>query len=110
MTCVVQGNVVLFLAERRAVRDGREIRLTPREAGILGLLMAANGQPVPWRVFRDDPEWVRWEVHEIRDSLKVHVRALRMKLGAGVVESVAGVGYRIGDGQVERCPRCGRAS
>lgn len=65
-------------ARRTVVQDGRDIRLTPTELGILELLAAQAGKPVTLRqiiakVWRGAPATTA-------DTVRVHVGSLRRKL------------------------------
>ena len=77
---------------------GQEILLTLKEFELLRLLMSSPG-----RVFtRDMLIETLWGYDfdgETR-TVDVHVRTLRQKLGsaAGIIETVRGVGYRLGEG------------
>lgn len=77
---------------------GQEITLTLKEFELLRLLMGSPG-----RVFtRDMLIETLWGYDfdgETR-TVDVHVRTLRQKLGdaAGIIETVRGVGYRLGEG------------
>lgn len=78
--------------------SGQEIMLTLKEFELLRLLMSSPG-----RVFtRDMLIETLWGYDfdgETR-TVDVHVRTLRQKLGsaAGIIETVRGVGYRLGEG------------
>jgi DNA-binding response OmpR family regulator len=83
------------LATRRVTRDDEEIHLTPTEFDLLAFLGRRPGQ-----VFTR--EQLLAEVWGYRDgsgarTVDSHVRALRQKLGTGVVRTVHGVGYAAAD-------------
>jgi DNA-binding response OmpR family regulator len=88
------GDLVLDAARRRATRGGRYLRLTPKEFGVLELLLSAQGRVVP-----AEEMLVRvWD--EMADpfsgAVKVTVSRLRAKLGEPpLIETVAKAGYRI---------------
>jgi DNA-binding response OmpR family regulator len=88
----VQG-VHLDLA-RRAVRvGGREVALTRKEFDVLALLARRPGV-----VFRREQILAEvWGAAGSPHTLDVHVASLRAKAGVpGLVETVRGVGYRLG--------------
>ncbi|HEX6968137.1 MAG TPA: response regulator transcription factor [Micromonosporaceae bacterium] len=91
------GRLRIDLARHEAELDGRRLDLTPTEWGLLTTMAGTPG-----RVFS------RYElVNRVRGyefagyerTIDSHVKNLRRKLGAGaegVVETVLGVGYRLG--------------
>lgn len=86
--------IELDAARRRAARDGRPLLLSPKEFGVLQILLASEGRAVSAeellsRVWDDaaDP---------FTNAVKITVSRLRAKLGdPPVVETVARAGYRI---------------
>ncbi|MCO7219707.1 response regulator transcription factor [Klenkia sp. PcliD-1-E] len=80
--------------EARRVRtaDG-EVALTAKEAELLAALLRHAGRPVTRAALMEEV----WDTTWIGASrtLDVHVGTLRAKLGADVVETVRGVGYRL---------------
>jgi two-component system OmpR family response regulator len=91
LTC---GAVTLDPRLARVTRDGQPVRLTSHEFRVLSYLMHNRGRVVPQgelteHIYAQDAE---------RDSntVEVFVARLRRKLGAGVIETARGLGYRIG--------------
>jgi DNA-binding response OmpR family regulator len=87
------GPVRIDLAGRRVYRDGDEVELTPREFGILELLLRRQGDVVPRatildHLYDDDSELMS-------NAIDVHVAALRRKLGAELIQTRRGLGYLI---------------
>ncbi len=83
---------------RIAERDGRPIRLTPKEMGVLEVLLQADGGVVTTSELLDEV----WEdpLDRSRSIVKVVIFALRRKLGLPpVIHTDAGFGYRIGGQQ-----------
>lgn len=86
--------VELDTARRRAWRDGRLVELSPKEFGVLQVLLAAEGRAVSAeelleRVWDDaaDP---------FTNAVKITISRLRGKLGdPPVIETVARAGYRL---------------
>ena len=94
LTC---GNLELNPDTHRVLVDGQDIVLTYKEFELLEYLMENRGIVLT----RDkilDRIWGYTVDVETR-TLDVHIRSLRQKLGAGgdLIETVRGVGYRIGD-------------
>lgn len=88
------GDVVLDLAAKRAARDGHAVELTAREWAVLEALAQRGGRLYPKRelelqVLGDDAE-------VLSNALEVHVSSLRRKLGRELIETVRGLGYRLG--------------
>ncbi|WP_204217375.1 response regulator transcription factor [Gordonibacter sp. An230] len=87
------GDVVLNVDERTALRAGEPVELTRTEFDILALMMAHKG-----RVFtREALVEAVWGYSYVGNArmVNLHVMNLRRKLGAEVVETVRGVGYRV---------------
>jgi DNA-binding response OmpR family regulator len=88
------GDLVVDTARRTAHRAGRPLELTPKEFGVLELLLAAGGRTVSaeellervWDEFADP----------FTSAVKITVSRLRRKLGdPSVIQTVARSGYRI---------------
>jgi DNA-binding response OmpR family regulator len=88
------GEVVLDTAKRSARRADRRLELTPKEFGVLELLLAAQG-----RVVSAEEMLARvWDeaADPFTGAVKVTISRLRAKLGEPpVIETVARGGYRI---------------
>jgi DNA-binding response OmpR family regulator len=88
------GDLVLDTAKRCAHRGGRELVLTPKEFGVLELLLAAQG-----RVVSAEELLARvWDeaADPFTAAVKVTISRLRAKLGdPSVIQTVARAGYRI---------------
>jgi len=92
---IVLGDDVLDLDGRRLLRDGAEVPLTPTELDLLATLAGRPG-----RAFSRDEllaEVWQWRSGGSTRTVDSHVAALRRKLGPGVVRTVAGHGYALGD-------------
>ncbi|MGW9213300.1 response regulator transcription factor [Embleya sp. NPDC055664] len=86
--------VSLDTARRAAERDGRPLNLTPKELGVLELLLLADGAPVSTEELRDR----LWDtaVDPATTAIRVTVHALRRKLGEPpLIAHDAGYGYRL---------------
>ena len=88
------GDLVVDTAKRSAHRGGRELVLTPKEFGVLELLLAAQG-----RVVSAEELLARvWDeaADPFTAAVKVTISRLRAKLGdPPVIQTVARAGYRI---------------
>jgi DNA-binding response OmpR family regulator len=92
-TTLVAGDLELDPATRTCRKGGAEVKLTSRELSVLEYLLRRAGEVVSkgeiinhvWDFAYDGGDNV----------VEVHVSALRRKLGASVVETVRGGGYRI---------------
>lgn len=81
-------------ARREVTRNDREVRLSRKEFSVLEQLLRANGAVVPSERLLEKS----WDenVNPFTNVLRVTVMTLRRKLGdPPVVETIAGVGYRI---------------
>ena len=93
-TVLDAGGVRIDTVRLTAERDGRPLRLTPKEYGVLEVLLAARGA---WLSVDEIVEEV-WEQPEERRRtvVKATIHTLRRKLGdPDPIESAAGFGYRI---------------
>ncbi len=91
--------LVIHFAARRAVRDGRIIRLTPIEWAILRALTADPGRVYTHQQLFD-AVWAR-EFGDARQYLRVHITNLRRKIERDpghprIIITEPGVGYRFG--------------
>lgn len=90
------GAATLDITARRASRDGVEVPVTAREWAVLEFLAVRSGRVVP----RGEILEVVWDDDSPRAaaSLDVIVARIRKKLGEGVLRTVRGEGYALGDG------------
>jgi DNA-binding response OmpR family regulator len=92
---LAHGDVVLDTARRHARRSGRDLDLTPKEFGVLELLLASQGRVVSAEELLERV----WDENAdpFTGAVRITMSRLRAKLGdPPVVETVAKVGYRIG--------------
>jgi two-component system KDP operon response regulator KdpE len=95
---IERHGVIIELAARRVLVEGREVRLTPTEWRLLTSL-ASNPDRI--QTYRQviTSVWDESYGEEARQSLRVHLRTLRAKLGDDAsaprfVATEPGVGYR----------------
>ena len=88
---LVVGDVTVDKAQRRVVRHGAEVHLTPTEFDLL-VALASSPRTVLTRerLLAEVWDWVDASGTRTVDS---HVKALRRKLGADLIRTVHGVGY-----------------
>jgi DNA-binding response OmpR family regulator len=88
------ADLTVDTARRIATRAGRPVPLTPKEFGVLELLLAARGRVVPAEELLDRV----WDeaADPFTHAVKITVSRLRAKLGdPPLIETVAKSGYRI---------------
>lgn len=87
------GGVQLDPASKQVTHDGRQIKLSPREFTLLEYLMRQAGRVASKTELLDHV----WDAAEDTDPnvVEVYIGYLRRKLGAGLVRTVRGAGYRI---------------
>ncbi|WP_030823868.1 response regulator transcription factor [Streptomyces hygroscopicus] len=87
------GALTVDRGARRVERDGRAVALTAKEYSVLEQLATRAGDVV------SKPEILEhvWDFAYDGDPniVEVYVSALRRKLGAGLIETVRGAGYRL---------------
>jgi DNA-binding response OmpR family regulator len=88
---LILGPVEIDRAERRVRRDGAEVHLTPIEFDLL-VRLAYDARTVLTRetLLADVWDWADASGTRTVDS---HIKALRRKLGPGLIRTVHGVGY-----------------
>ena len=88
------GAVTLDPRSGRVTRDGVHVKLTGHEFRVLSYLMHHRGRVVPQTELVEHVYAQGFD----RDSntIEVFVARLRRKLGDGLIETVRGLGYRIG--------------
>jgi DNA-binding response OmpR family regulator len=91
---LVRGGLVVDTARRTAERDGRQLYLTPKELGMLEMLLASDGAIVSAEELLERA----WDKHAdpFTNTVRVTLMRLRRKLGdPPLIETVARSGYRI---------------
>ncbi len=90
-SAITLGPVVIDRGERRVRRDGEEVHLTPIEFDLL-VRLASSARTVLTRetLLADVWDWADASGTRTVDS---HIKALRRKLGPGLIRTVHGVGY-----------------
>jgi two-component system OmpR family response regulator len=94
---LVSGDLSLEPARRRVTRGGVEIALTPREYGVLELLLRRGGDVVTKREILDNV----WDSAFDGDPnvVEVYISYLRRKTETGdrprLIQTVRGVGYAL---------------
>lgn len=94
---LIAGSIALDTKRHIVLVDGERINLTLKEFELLHLFMENQGQ-----VFTRDQLLNRiwgYEFDGESRTVDVHIRSLRMKLkeAGNMIETVRGVGYKIGD-------------
>ncbi|MCZ0982998.1 response regulator transcription factor [Streptomyces diastatochromogenes] len=94
VTVLSRDGVRLDTVRRVAERDGRPLKLTPRELGVLEILLAADGAPVTAEELKDR----LWDValDPATTAVRVTIHSLRRKLGEPrLISHTPGYGYRL---------------
>jgi len=87
------GELEIDLAAREMRRAGKAVALTAREWTLFELLLSRPGQLFPKRDLEDRLYSFDDEIGS--NTLEVHISRLRKKLGASVIETERGLGYRL---------------
>lgn len=90
---LVHSGVSLDPARMSALMGGVELRLSRREFTVLLALMQRPGAVVSKGQLEE--KLYGWQEDVESNAIEVHVHHLRAKLGAGFIETVRGVGYRL---------------
>lgn len=91
---IVLGDVKVDLAASQALRDGVAVDLSRREWALLSALLQSPGRVLSLEQLRDSLYGYSLDVES--NAVNVHVHHLRRKLGTDIVETVRGVGFRLG--------------
>ena len=94
-TELAEGPLRLDLRTRRALRDGKEIDLTPTEFSLLEFLLRYPNQTVTRRMLCEHLWDANWE--GVTNVIEVHINRLRSKVDRGfdqrLIQTVRGIGY-----------------
>lgn len=91
---LIWRDVTLDPATLTAARDGRSLTLSRREFAVLATLMERRGG-IASRVEIEDRLY-GWQEEIESNAVEVHIHHLRSKLGRDAIETVRGIGYRMG--------------
>jgi two-component system OmpR family response regulator len=91
------GEVEVDLTAKSVWRQGERVELTAREWAVMEALLLRCGRIVA----KQDLEALvhGFQGETASNALEVHVSHLRRKLGRTLIETVRGLGYRLGDGE-----------
>ena len=93
---ITHGDLDIDLAARSIHRGGRPVALTAREWALFEAFLARPGQLLSKAQLEDKLYAFGTEVES--NTIEVHISRLRKKLGAGIIETERGLGYRLGGG------------
>lgn len=82
-------------ATQKVEQDGETVRLSRREYAVLHALMAHPGQILSRG--RIEEKLYGWQEEVESNAVEVHIHHLRGKLGPDVIQTVRGIGYRLGE-------------
>lgn len=88
------GLLRLDPAKMEVLLRGRAVALSRREFALLASLLHARGRILSAEQLKDRLYGFSEEIES--NAVNVHIHHLRRKLGADVIETVRGVGYRVG--------------
>lgn len=89
------GALSLDPARLTAVWKGHTLDLTRREFALLRLLMEQQGRPLGRETIQQ--HLYGWDEDVASNAVDVHVHQLRRKLDPGIIRTVRGIGYALGD-------------
>lgn len=91
---ITHGELDIDLASRSIHRNGKPVQLTAREWALFDAFLARPGQLLSKTQLEDKLYAHGAEIES--NTIEVHVSRLRKKLGAGVIQTERGMGYRLG--------------
>lgn len=86
-------NVSINPASREVLLDGKPVTLSSREWAVLEPLLARPGLVLSRQQLED--KLYSWKEEISSNAVEVYIHGIRKKLGAGLIENVRGVGYRV---------------
>ncbi|MDM4765182.1 response regulator [Pelomonas sp. SE-A7] len=86
-------NVSINPATREVLLEGRPVTLSSREWAVLEPLLARPGLVLSRQQLED--KLYSWKDEISSNAVEVYIHGIRKKLGAGLIENVRGVGYRV---------------
>lgn len=92
---LVWCGLTLDPATQTLEQDGKPIRLSRREYAILHALMVHPGQILSRS--RIEEKLYGWQEEIESNAVEVHIHHLRGKLGPDIIQTVRGIGYRLGE-------------
>ncbi len=90
---ISHGSLTVDLAARSIRRDGKTIQLTAREWALFEAFLSRPGQLLSKSQLEEKLYAFDTEIES--NTIEVHVSRLRKKLGADVLETERGLGYRL---------------
>jgi two-component system OmpR family response regulator len=91
---IIHGPLQIDLVARSVRRDGRLVPLTAREWALFEAFLSRPGQLLSKAQLEEKLYAFDDEIES--NAIEVHVSRLRKKLGAGIIETERGLGYRLG--------------
>ena len=91
---IVHGPLQIDTAARSVHRDGKPVQLTAREWALFDAFLSRPGQLLSKSQLEEKLYAFGSEIES--NTIEVHVSRLRKKLGAGVIATERGLGYRLG--------------
>ncbi|MFC5386520.1 response regulator [Aquamicrobium segne] len=88
-------DLVLDPATQTLKQNGKPVRLSRREYAILHALMVHPGQILSRS--RIEEKLYGWQEEIESNAVEVHIHHLRGKLGPDIIQTVRGIGYRLGE-------------
>lgn len=82
-------------ATQKLEQHGKPVHLSRREYAILHALLAHPGQILSRG--RIEEKLYGWQEEVESNAIEVHIHHLRAKLGADMIQTVRGIGYRLGE-------------
>ena len=102
VTRIEHGRLCYDLDSCEARLDGQPVDLSRREQALLQALLNSRGRVLSADQLKDAVYGLADDVES--NALNVHIHHLRRKLGGGIVETVRGLGYRLGPAGGEDAP------
>lgn len=91
---IEHGRLTYNPSSRETLLGGQSVDLSRREQALLQALLHNRGRVLSSEQLKDSVYGLNDELES--NALNVHIHHLRRKLGNGIVETVRGLGYRLG--------------
>lgn len=89
------GDVVLYPAAQKVTKSGQEINLTVKEVAILELFLLSKNKVMTRELIQE--KLYSWNDDVSSNTVDVYIHNLRRKLGNKIIQTVYGMGYKLGD-------------
>lgn len=93
------GDVTLYPAAQKVTKADKEVNLTSKEIAILELFLLSKNKVMTRELIQE--KLYSWNDDVSSNTVDVYIHNLRRKLGNKIIQTVYGLGYKLGDDNEE---------